>query len=94
MSNIAINATPGDNAELDKTLVAAQSVVNRLFFLRDTFGGLSDPNTDKVEFSFPALRGFYEILDDVLGKAQEVTESLNPVGGRRYESPHRPRNPS
>jgi hypothetical protein len=80
MSGTTININVGGNAgsaELDKALAAADTVVNRLFFLKDTFEGLSNPNIDKIEFSPYALFGFYEILEDMVSKAMDVTEILN-----------------
>ena len=54
MNGTTININVGGNAgsaELEKALAAADTVVNRLFFLQDTFRELSNPNIDKIEFS-------------------------------------------
>ena len=85
MSGTTININVGGNAgsaELDKALAAADTVVNRLFFLQDTFRELSNPNIDKIEFSSYALFGFYEILEDMVSKAMDVTEILNGIQRR------------
>ena len=83
-ATININIGEGKNisTELDKAYAAADTVVNRLFFLRDTFCELSSPNIDKIEFSSFALFGFSEILTDMIEKAMDVTEILSNVQGR------------
>ena len=80
--NISVNDGKENNEELKKAYAAADTVVNRLFFLQDTFEALSNPNIDKIEFSSYAMFGFYEILEDMVSKAMDVTESLNNVMGR------------
>lgn len=85
MSSTTININVGGNtnsAELEKAYAAADTVVNRLFFLKDTFEALSNPNIDRIEFSPYALFGFHEILEDMVSKAMDVTEILNNVQGR------------
>lgn len=85
MSGTTININAGGNAgsaELDKALAAADTVVNRLFFLQDTFRELSNPNIDKIEFSSYAMFGFHEILEDMVSKAMDVTEILNGIQRR------------
>lgn len=84
MSGTTININVGGNAgsaELDKAL-AADTVVNRLFFLQDTFRELSNPNIDTIEFSSYALFGFYEILGDMIDKAMDVAEILSGIQRR------------
>ena len=85
MSGTTININVGGNArnaEIDKALAAADTVVNRLFFFQDIFRELSNPNIDKIELSSYALYGFHEILEDMVSKAMDVTEILNNVQGR------------
>ena len=85
MSGTTININVSGNAgsaEFDKALAVADTVVNRLFFLQDTFRELSNPNIDKIEFSSYALFGFYEILGDMIDKAMDVTEILNGIQRR------------
>ena len=80
--NINVNDGKGNSEELKKAYAAADTVVNRLFFLKDTFEALSNPNIDKIEFSPYALFGFYEILEDMVSKAMDVTEILNSIQRR------------
>jgi hypothetical protein len=81
--NINVNGGKGDNRkELEKAYKAADTVVNRLFFLQDTFEALSNPNYDEVTFSSYGLFGFYEILKDIVEKAMDVTEIISNIQGR------------
>lgn len=82
-TTISINVNNGKNnsEEINKAYEAAETVVNRLFFLKDTFRELSNPNVDTIEFSSYALFGFYEILEDMVNKAMDVTEILRDVQG-------------
>lgn len=75
--NINVNNGKPINAELEKIHDAADSIVNILLFLQETFRELSDPNLDRIEFSPFALNGFHEILEGVTNKAINVTEALN-----------------
>ncbi|MDY3810994.1 hypothetical protein [Desulfovibrio porci] len=79
--NINVNDGKSNREEINKAYEAAETVVNRLFFLQDTFRELSNPNIDKIEFSSYALFGFYEILEDMVNKAMDVTEILRDVQG-------------
>ena len=83
-ATININIGEGKNisVELEKAHAAADTVVNRLFFLQDTFEALSNPNYDEITFSPYGLYGFYEILKDIVEKASDVTEILSNVQGR------------
>lgn len=78
-TTISTNVNNGKdiNAELEKAYAAADSIINHLFFLQETFRELSDPNLDRIEFSPFALNGFHEILEGVTNKAINVTEALN-----------------
>lgn len=75
--NINVNNGKDINAELEKAYAAADSIINHLFFLQETFRELSNPNIDKIEFSPFSLSGLYEILETMTNKAMDVTEALN-----------------
>ncbi|MDL2316803.1 hypothetical protein LJC59_06975 [Desulfovibrio sp. OttesenSCG-928-A18] len=67
--------------ELKKAYDAADTIVNRLFFLRDTFRGLGSAD-EEAELSSYAMVGLYEILQDMLNKTQDVVETLGHIRRR------------
>lgn len=71
--------TSENETELHIAYASMETIENRLFFLRDVFEGLGNPNLDKVEFSSYGLFGFHEILGSLIHDTHEAAESIGRV---------------